>query len=296
MSLFNKKKILVTHNGTFHTDEIFATAALSILFNGNIKVIRTRDPKWFEKADFLYDLGGEYNPSRNRFDHHQPGGAGKRENGIPYATFGLIWKTYGEKICGSKEIAEHIDQSLVQSIDAPDNGLDTFKVTTEAGGPYTIDDVVNAFRPSWKEDEESDEPFFKLVDWAKEFLLRKISKNKDRIEGEKFVKQAYDQATDKRLIVLPDYYPWRNLFLKYPEPLYVVVPRMNKWNVYATQKEKGSFENRKSLPKEWAGLRDEALAKASGVADATFCHNALFLAVAKSKEGAIELAKKALES
>jgi len=36
------------------------------------------------------------------------------------------------------------------------------------------------------------------------------------------------------------------------------------------------------------------LAKVTGVPDATFCHNGRFLAVAKSKEGALKLAEIAL--
>jgi uncharacterized UPF0160 family protein len=41
-------------------------------------------------------------------------------------------------------------------------------------------------------------------------------------------------------------------------------------------------------------LKDEELQKISGVSDATFCHRGLFLAGAKSKEGAIKLAEIAL--
>ena len=59
---------------------------------------------------------------------------------------------------------------------------------------------------------------------------------------------------------------------------------------------KGMFEDRMKLPAAWAGLRDEELAKVTGVPDAVFCHRALFLAVAKSKEGALALAKLALSN
>ena len=82
--------------------------------------------------------------------------------------------------------------------------------------------------------------------------------------------------------------------MQYPEPLYVIVPKAGRWYVHCVPKEEGSYENRKSFPEAWAGLRDEDLAHVSGVPDATFCHNARFLAVAKSKEGAISLAEKAL--
>jgi uncharacterized UPF0160 family protein len=60
------------------------------------------------------------------------------------------------------------------------------------------------------------------------------------------------------------------------------------------RKDSKSFESKKYLPQEWAGKKDAELAEISGVPDATFCHNARFMAVAKSKEGAIDLAEKAL--
>lgn len=295
MSFFNKKKILVTHNATFHADDIFATATLSLLLGGKVKVIRTRDEEIIRTGDYVYDVGGEYDASINRFDHHQKGGAGKRENGIPYAAFGLLWKTYGEKVCGSKEVAEKIDKGLVQAIDAHDNGMDIFTLKAEVA-PFLIENMFSAFRPSWKEDDDFDTPFFELVELAKKILKRKIIKTRDELEANSFVEKAYQDAKDKRLIVIDDRYPWNDTVMKYDEPLYVVFPNANKdtWRVGCVRKEEKSFENRKSFPVAWAGLRDQDLAKVTGVTDAVFCHNGRFLAVAKSKEGAIKLAELAL--
>jgi uncharacterized UPF0160 family protein len=144
MSLFKKNKILVTHNGIFHADDIFATAALSILLDGNIKVVRTRDEELFKKADYIYDVGGIYDESMDKFDHHQHGGAGKRENGVPYAAFGLVWKKYGETITGSKQVAQKIDEHLVQAVDSHDNGIKTYKKEGEVE-PYLIERCFSSF-------------------------------------------------------------------------------------------------------------------------------------------------------
>ncbi len=96
--MFNRKKIAVTHCGSFHTDDVFACATLSLYFKKNnlkYKLIRTRDDNIIKKADYVFDVGGIYDPKIDRFDHHQYGGAGKRENNIPYASFGLVWKKFG---------------------------------------------------------------------------------------------------------------------------------------------------------------------------------------------------------
>jgi uncharacterized UPF0160 family protein len=303
MSLFSKKKILVTHNGTFHSDDVFATAILSMLLDNNVKIIRTRDEALFAKADYVYDVGSIYDPKINRFDHHQPGGAGQRpasngvegDNAVPYAACGLVWKEYGERICGDKEVAKRIDEKLIQPIDANDNGLNLFNVVGEVA-PYTIQDILFAFRPSWKEAPEYDKPFMEVVRLAKRILEREIIRMKDAILAENIVKEGYDKATDKRLVILDGHYPWGETLWAYPEPLYVVYPKVDTWRVECVRKEKYSFDNRKPLPQSWAGLRDEELAKMTGVSDATFCHNGRFMVVSKSKEGALALAKLALNA
>ena len=295
MSFFNKKKILVTHNGAFHADDLFATATISILNKGNIKVIRTRDPKVIESADYVFDVGGIYDPEKNRFDHHQKGGAGSRPSGTPYASFGLVWKTYGEQLCGSKEVANKIDEKIAQSIDANDNGINLFDAKGDIA-PYTLQDILFDFRPSWKEEQDYDKGFFELVPFVTRILSREIIKIKDELEASSIVKKAYDEAKDKRVIILDGNYPWGETLSLYEEPLYVISSKSDMWRAEAVRKDKNNFEVRKAFPESWAGKRDEELVKETGVADAVFCHNGRFLIVAKSKEGIIALVQKALIS
>jgi uncharacterized UPF0160 family protein len=60
--------------------------------------------------------------------------------------------------------------------------------------------------------------------------------------------------------------------------------------------EPGSFAQRLPLPESWAGLDGAALAAASGVADAVFVHLRRFVGAAKSRAGAIEMARLALSA
>lgn len=57
----------------------------------------------------------------------------------------------------------------------------------------------------------------------------------------------------------------------------------------------GSFENRRSLPAAWRGLRDEALSTASGIPDCVFVHTSGFIGGNKTLEGALEMARRSLE-
>ena len=85
-----KEADLITHSGTFHSDDIFSTVILkNILDKECIKICRINDIE--EEIDsIVYDIGG------GKYDHHQPGGNGERENGIKYSSFGLIWKDFGK--------------------------------------------------------------------------------------------------------------------------------------------------------------------------------------------------------
>ncbi len=295
-TLFKKSPVVVAHNGDFHADDVFAVASISLLL-GKIKVVRTRDGKIIEAADYVVDVGGTHDPLKNRFDHHQKGGAGKRDNGIPYAAFGLVWKTYGEKIAGSKEAAAIIDQKLVSPVDSMDNGVAISKDIFPDIRSYDLGAVIGSMNPNWNESKKNtDKIFLRAVRVAKGILQREIKSAKAALLSEKFVLDAYKKTADKRLIILDRDYDWERVIYKFPEPLFVVFPKDDVWRIKAVRASLNSFENRKDLPESWAGKRMTELAATTGVPDTIFCHNMRFVASVRSKEGALKLAQIALES
>ena len=127
---------IVTHNAKFHTDDVFSVAALLILYP-EAEVVRTREEDLIKLADIVVDVGQVYDAKSNRFDHHQVGGAGQRANGIQYASFGLVWQKFGEEVSGSPEVAEKIDRTMAQLVDAADNGQDVISSTIPELFPLT---------------------------------------------------------------------------------------------------------------------------------------------------------------
>lgn len=285
---------IVVHDGTFHADDVFTVAVLKRLYP-DAEVIRTRDEATIASGDIVADVGGVYDPEKNRFDHHQMGGAGARANGIPYAAVGLVWKKFGGEVAGSKEGALIIENRLIAAIDGPDNGValsESFKFKETL--PYNPGSMVEAFNPTWKEGPTvSDAQFMKAVEVATKILEREIVRATHAIEGYKKVREIYEKTEDKRVLLLEEDYPWQDVVREYKEPIYMILPDGNRWKVRAVSDE--LFKNRKDFPAEWAGLRDADLAKVTGVADALFCHNKRFIAVAQSKEGAIALARLAFQ-
>lgn len=321
----SRRFLIVTHSGGFHADDVFAVAALLLLRErhrvfeahqhsvsfGGAEVVRTRDEEIIAQGDYVVDVGAVANEARDRFDHHQEGGAGARDNGIPYAAFGLVWKKYGAEICQqtfdvgdsqyrmSEEMAQRVDARLVQAIDAWDNGLKLGRYEDAPAFPYFIQDAIFSFEPTWNEKNRSlDESFMQAVSFAREILAREITHARDALLGETQVRAAYEAAADKRIIVLDEKYEWDKVLQRKPEPLFVVTPERapsTHWRVHTVRVSAHSFEPRLPFPKSWAGKRGEELAQASGVPDALFCHNKLFTVSAKTKGGALSLAQAALQ-
>lgn len=283
---------IATHNGNFHADDVFSIAALKNIFP-SFKLIRTRDLELIGKADIVIDVGGEYDPEAGRFDHHQRGGAGGRENGIPYSSFGLIWQKYGLEICqGNQDIANAVDAGLVSTIDAIDCG----HVEGVSQG-ISLSQTISMFNPTWQEDSHFDTCFDEAVEFASRVLTRFIASANGGISAKAIVAKAIDNAEDPRVIVLEKYTPWkRTVHALSEEALYVIYPsQTGQWRIQTVPVEPGSFEDRKSLPKQWAGLSDNALKEVTGIDDAMFCHNGLFIAGAESFESTMKMATMALQ-
>lgn len=286
-------KTIVTHNGNFHADDVFSIAALKCIFP-SFKLIRTRDLDLISKADFVIDVGGEYDPEAGRFDHHQRGGAGEREDGIPYSSFGLIWKAYGLEICqGNQDVADSVDAGLVSTIDAIDCG----HVEGVVQG-ISLSQTISMFNPTWQEEGSFDSCFDEAVDFALRILTRFIAAANGGISAKEIVAKAINDAEDPRVIVLEKYTPWkRTVHALSDQALYMVYPSQSgQWRIQTVPVEPGSFEDKKSLPKAWAGLSDKELQQVTAIEDAMFCHNGLFIAGAASFESTMKMAAMALQA
>ena len=305
-SVYSKyMKTLVTHDGVFHPDDVFAAASISLLLKHrgeSLTIIRTRNEDAISSADFVSDVGGIFDASKNRFDHHQVGGAGARENGVPYASFGLVWKTYGLEICNHNQwVVDFVERRLVAGIDATDNGTAIRTKIFEDVSPYEFSDLLGTFLPSWCEDTSPEimlKNFLELETLAERILTREIKKATDIFTAEQEVARIYETSPDKRLIVLDQYYPWKKKAESLPEALICVFPNniVGNWIVYCVPEDFSKFTSRILLPQSWAGLQAEELAAITGVPDAVFCHRTLFMGSAKSKEGALALAHLALDA
>lgn len=289
-------KTIATHNHSFHADDVFGVATLLLIYP-DAKVIRTRDEGLIAQADIVLDVGRIYDESKLRFDHHQEGGAGVRENGIPYASFGLIWKRFGKELCVSQEEIDNIDTNLVQVVDAEDNGFTLFTPVIASARLFSISSVIGCLNPVLSEKQDFDLIFMQAVEIAKTILCREIVVAKELVETKRVFRETYKKSSDKRFVILEKEYSrslWGQCVEEFPELLFVVVPREQMFALRAVRKNASTFENRKDLPLTWAGKVGKELEEITGVVGANFCHNKRFVANAKTKEAILALLDKAL--
>lgn len=290
-----------THNGPFHTDEVFAVAFLFVLFSGiDITIVRSRDPKVLEDCDIVVDVGGEHERHRCRYDHHQTGGAGEWPDGTKLSSFGLVWQDFryqiGFNLGLSDKTLDRIERQLVIPIDARDNGQ---KPEARSRDIPSVADFIDSLNSAWNEQATEDASFAEAVAFAKRYLERMITRCQAEAVATEAVETAIMIAENPQLIILDRGMPWQGTVItKAPKAKLVMLPGApgsGEWMVQAIPLELGKQQPfRLQLPKSWGGLRDTQLAEVTGVPDAKFAHNAGYIAIARSKEGALALAKLAL--
>lgn len=301
------KKRLVTHNGSFHADDLFACATLALYMDKKgyqYEIVRTRDMEVIKNADYVFDVGGVYDPKQDRYDHHQIDGPLPRENGIPYAAFGLVWKHFGLELSeNNKEVWEVIEREIVCPIDANDNGLDIVSLKFKNIKPYMGSRVFTIFEPTWKEAENHIDQIFKeQVEKIKIVLKREIKVAYDDVLGLEILKDAYKKSEDKRIIILEQSLPrylYQQFLSSQKEPLFLVMPseHSNTYKIEVVSLSPESMKSRLPFPLSWRGVLNKNFKlenHPSGIHGVLFVHNTGFLANVENKENAILFAEKAL--
>lgn len=291
--------VAATHSGTFHADDILAAAAMR-LAQPALTIVRSRDNDELNAADILFDVGRVFDPAICRFDHHQLEYREARDNGIPYSSFGLVWRELGAELCGSAAAASRVDAALVQGVDAIDCGV-TLSKEMSLVKVMSVSAVLGSFNPGWQDitsAEAANQAFEQAVSMAK-LIIGNAIREAQGFEKAKEVVEQGSVLEDGRLMLLSHGVPWKETVLessKYDKLLYVIYPDAQaKWHISCVPDKAGSFNNRKPLPAAWAGLDGPELDKVTGIPGGVFCHRARFVGGHQTREGALEMVKLALK-
>jgi uncharacterized UPF0160 family protein len=280
---------LGTHDGTFHADEVTACALL-LLFDliDKSKIYRTRDPEILARSEFVCDVGGVYDPSIKRFDHHQ------QEYQGPLSSAGMIWKYLCSIGLIDEALYDYMNRSLILGIDAHDNG----KVCQDIG-TCNFSHVISNFVPLvYDADVEVQNAAFTE---ALEFVLGHLGRILKRyyyiLECRALVEKAMEPQS--QYLFFETAIPWIENFFeldgKDHPALFVIMPSSGHWKLRGIPpSNEQRMQVRVPMPFEWAGLQDEELKRVSGIPGAIFCHKGRFISVWETKEDALKALEKIL--
>lgn len=308
---------LITHSGSFHADDLLAHATLSALYP-EARLLRTRDPLLIAATDataIVFDVGFHCAPEVNRYDHHQPDRP-QRPKGLAYSSFGLIWRHFGRayiaEVLGLDEatsgetigqIHAELDAGLLRDIDAVDNG-ELAAGQDALMHPLSLPNLFSTFCPAFDEDEPGieDGAFREAAAVARRLLCAQVESTAAALRSSAIVTGAIASRTHPNWIELPR-------SMDYLEPIlaagsdmdadrihFIIAPSRGEWQLKTVNVSADSFESRWPLPASWAGLRGPDLVAVTGISDAVFCHAGRFVAITRSRGGAMALLKQALES
>ena len=274
------------HDGSFHADEVTACALLLIyqLIDYD-KIVRSRDSEVLSHCEFICDVGGLYDPSSKRFDHHQDSYEG------PLSSAGMILLYLYEQQLMDEELYLFLKRALIDGVDLidighyePPLGLSTFSAV-----------IANFMPPSYgAEPAQIEKSFFHALDFTidhlKRLLLRyeTIRKYKDVV--------AEEMKKGKNFLLFNEPMPWLEPFFSlggesHPAQ-FVVMPSREHWKLRGVPPTlEQRMQVRQPLPKEWAGLFDQELQKITGIKGAIFCHKGRFISVWETKEDALKALK-----
>lgn len=195
---------VITHNGAFHADEVFAVALLDLVrknkwkFGGHEMMILNRSRnleeiakyKEEEPETFILDVGGKYDPDNFCFDHHH--------NGNMPATNLLLFDWLQKEgklsfISEDKRVLKRIKSFLFGISDFDTNNeniLNEWKVFGEKRCNYnkdvfyrTVSDVISGFNRDINNDSEQMSAFHNAKNFAETVLENEIYNAKQFIKS-----------------------------------------------------------------------------------------------------------------
>ncbi|XP_043278169.1 MYG1 exonuclease isoform X2 [Venturia canescens] len=317
-----------THSGCFHCDEALACFMLKRLPEyENACIVRSRDQKVLDSCDIVVDVGGVYDHDKRRYDHHmrefKETGSTVMKNeslnwNIKLSSAGLVYCHYGHRVIKQlvpevmddadiDRIFKRVYESLITEVDAVDNGVPMFDGEPVYRIVTNLSARVARLNPDWNsEGSDSDALFLKAMDLCGEELKYFVNNAAStwlpvRAIVREAVLKRFDVDPSGEVLELVKALPWKDAFFELEResaiepPIKYVIFEDNNYRVQCVPVAPGSFVCRMFLPEAWAGLRDEELSRVAGIEGCVFCHTVRFIGGNKTRDGALAMARKALE-
>ncbi|XP_032683070.1 UPF0160 protein MYG1, mitochondrial-like isoform X2 [Odontomachus brunneus] len=321
----DKKVKIGTHNGVFHCNEVFACVLLKLLPQYmNATIVRSRDQDILDKCDIVVDVGGVYDHSAHRYDHHMrefrqtlhtvlknP----NYDDLIKLSSAGLIYCHFGHEILRNlfpevkDEDIEAIFKYIYDTLIVEINDIDTYSGGKQLYSTCTnLSSQVKHLNPPWNSTNMNEEGQFEkamalVLDVFMNFVTRA---EKIWLPAKEVVRNAvanrFTVDPSGEIIELSEPVPWEEHLFTLEEELtlipsikFVIYSRKGENRVQAVPSRYTDHRCRFDLPNKWWGLRDDTLVAACGIEGAIFVHATGFIGGHKTRDGTLAMTREALK-
>lgn len=301
-------KNIIVHGGIFHADDVFFTALASLVFpKAKVYRLNSEEEMITENINRNVSLIGDvFNGS---FDHHTLPDEVHRSNdeyfwsdGTQKAAFGKLWSLVGSLFIKNKEERDRFTEEIVIPLDRNDtSGI-------AEGKADGLVDAVKSFLPTWEEDTNDTtyySCFMAAVSFAKNYLQGKIKSINSFAKAKETIDEVVKtvQEANQHYIVLDKFIPLGRInekngiaFAIFPSNRGgFVIKAMNSLYEGAYSYCVDRYNYKIGFPSDLYGKTGSEFEKL-GFSELTFCHNSGFMAVAKSREAAIQVVERLISN
>lgn len=196
-------------------------------------------------------------------------------------------------------------------MDAVDNGISQCDGEARYAVSTTLSARVGHLNPRWNsKSQDTEEGFRKALEMVGEEFLDRLDFYQSswlpaRAVVEEAMKGRHEVDPSGEIVVFSQGgCPWKEHMFALEKDLQVETPikfvlyadQNGQWRVQCVPAGLHTFQNRLSLLEEWRGVRDQALSDLSGIPGCIFVHAGGFIGGNKTREGALEMARRTLQA
>jgi len=210
---------VVTHDGLFHSDDVFSIALLK-LFHKDINVVRTRNKETLKNAikdekTYVLDAGGIFDPEKLNFDHHA-------ESPEDMATISLLFQHLFPDLKNDRIMTIVYDR-LIRGINDWDLGI-----ADRSAYPLYLPQLITAFNRFGT--TEQDIQFLKAVEFAYTVLSNEMNTAKE-IARSKDIWDKRELLNGNTALLHEHCAFWRTITKNEKDIKYILQPDNDNWQI-----------------------------------------------------------------
>jgi len=233
---------IITHDGTFHSDEIFAIGLLMAFEQKEgqeIQIVRSRDDRFLNEhqiiADiFILDIGGDYNEDLRNFDHHQ--------DDDYFQDRAAVRLVYDYLLTSQKmdaNIANHLWENLIKLINQWDLGKEQ-KFVNYYHRP--LPSLISSYNRTTEDLSEENIQFEKALRFGLEIIQNEIFSYQQYQDAKRTFLQH--RNINSHTVLFETFNPKHSSFLKqYRNIRFYIYPYKGNWAVGAVNSKKHPLPN-----------------------------------------------------